>query len=254
MTYLLYIDESYDKKSKYIIMAGFGIPCSNWKMINDKIRKIKLDYFEDMNVNLRKVRRKKYDEYKHWEKLSEEEKEKFNEEFYNLICSQENVILASIINKKEMKKKNKELFFYLPYGFIVQRYQYFLSAKKEFGLIIMDQAKNSKEINNLSYAHRDFLYQGVPVKREDKTFKIKGKEHILKGYKKIALKNICEELIFLDDDENSLLQIVDMIAAAINAEYNYGQEKWFKKIKSIIRKSPKGEMKGWGIKFFPETT
>ena len=181
MTYLLYIDESYDKKSNYVIMAGFSIHLSKWKETNRRVNLIKEQFFPDNpEINLKSIRRKNYEDNKYWEELTQERKNEFNTELYNLICEQGDIIIASLINKNKMDDKNKELFFYLAYSFIIERYQYFLSEKKEEGLVIMDKANNSPEIQQLYNKHKDFLKNGVSVKRDDKTLKLMGKEFILK--------------------------------------------------------------------------
>ena len=220
MGYLLYIDESHDKRDKHIVMAGFGMPITNWKSINFQIQQLKTKYFLNPSLNLKAIRRRKYEDNRMWESLSNEQKENFNQEFYNLICKSNHVVLAALINKEKMNNKNKELLFYLAYGFIIQRYQYFLSEKASFGCIIMDAAESSSEINRLYVVHRKFLSEGVPVMRDDIILKVGGVAHELKDYKKLSLNNIYENLIFLDDKDNNMLQIVDMVAAAISGKFN----------------------------------
>lgn len=252
MGYVIYIDESYDSNSNYIIMVGFIVPFEKWKLLNNKIEQLKLKYFLNPFMNLKEIRRKNYDKNKHWESLSNEKKEEFNKEFYSIISEKDYTIITGIINKEKMNKKNKELLFRLCYGFIIQRYQYFLSEHKLYGIVIMDIAKASKEIQDLYLIHKNFMREGIPTEREDTTLKIKSEEILIKGYKKQAISNICENLIFLNDKEHNQLQITDMIAAAMSAKFNRNDDRWYKKIEEIIRKSKDGKIKGYGIKFFPE--
>ncbi|HII15274.1 MAG TPA: DUF3800 domain-containing protein [Nanoarchaeota archaeon] len=251
MTYLLYIDESYEASAQYTIMAGFIIPLSDWKQIDRQIKYLKEKYFS-YPLNLKVIRSPLHKEYSYFEKLSPKDKIQFNDELYEIICRPNHVIIASLINRHKMNSKNRNTLFRLAYGFIVQRFQYFLSEQKEEGLIIMDQAKNSGEIKQLSDIHLEWMKDGIPVAKKTKVTPTEGKwRRIETEYEKLKLKNICENLIFLDDEYNSLLQIADIVAAALSAHYNRNRSNWFNKVKPIIRRSAKDEIEGFGIKEFP---
>ncbi|MFH1971789.1 MAG: DUF3800 domain-containing protein [Patescibacteria group bacterium] len=252
MAHIIYIDESYDKKSKYIIMVGFIVPLEKWRTLNNEITQIKLKYFLNPTINLKAVRRKNYDKDNCWESLTKEKKEEFNKEFYETICKNEYTLIIGIINKEKMDAKNKEFLFHLSYSFIIERYQYFLSDNNSYGIVIMDIAEANKEIKELRYSHRKFIKDGVPVKREDSILKLGEQEISFKDYKRLELKNICEDLIFLNDKNNNILQITDMIASAMFAKFNRNSDVWYKKIEKIIRCSSSNKIEGYGIKFFPE--
>ncbi|MGV8162773.1 MAG: DUF3800 domain-containing protein [Candidatus Nanoarchaeia archaeon] len=252
MSYAIYIDESYDKNSKYTFMVGFIVPLDKWKSLHSEIEQLKLKYFSDTSLNLKAIRRNKYDKNKYWESLTEDKKNEFNKEFYSIICKKEHTIIVGIINKQEMDDKNKELLFYLSYSFIIQRYQYFLSEHNSQGIVIMDIAEASQEVKNLYLAHRHFMIEGVPVKRDDLIWKIGEEELALKNYKRLPLKNICENLIFLNDEDNNLLQISDVIAYAMFSKFNRNQDIWYKKVEEIIRCDKNGKKEGYGLKFFPK--
>ena len=251
MGYILYIDESYSERDKFIVMAGFVIPLSKWKSLDNGVNQLKDKYFSNPTMNLKSIRRSRYDDHKLWEKLGKEEKDKFNKEFYGLIVDSENLILAALIDKSKMNNKTKKLFFTLAYSFLIQRYQYFLSEKNSYGCVVMDFADSNDEIRDLYETHKTLLSMGIPVKRDDIIFKVGKIEVPIKGYKRTAAKNICENLIFFEDKDNNLLQIVDMIAAAISGKFNRSIDVWFEKIKPIIRNNGSGRIEGYGIKIFP---
>lgn len=254
MAYAIYIDETYDSKSKYIVMAGFIIPLNRWNITNQGIINLKAKYFSNYLINLKSIRRKNYDKsgvHETWEKLEPKQKEEFNEEFYNLVCNENNCFICSLIDKEKMEKKGKERFFWLAYSFILQRYEYFLSEKKSCGIVIMDIAETSQEIKNLYSSHKECLSLGLPVQRRDMVLKVGNTETKLKDYERMPLKHICENLSFQQDNDNNMLQIVDMLAYGISGKYNFNQDRWFKKIEKIIRKNSNGKMEGYGIKIFP---
>jgi len=252
MSYVIYIDESYDNKSKYILMVGFIIPLEKWRKLNDEITQLKIKFFSNVSMNLKNIRRKKYDKNNYWDSLDGIKKEEFNREFYEIICKDDYTIIVGGIDKEKMDEKGKGLVFRLSYSFIIERYQYFLSDKGVNGIVVMDIAETSEEIKDLFYVHKEFMREGVPVKRKDIILKSKGKEHPIKDYERKTLHNICEDLIFMDDRDNNMLQITDMIAAAMFAKFNRKNDVWYNKVEKIIRKSDNGKIEGWGIKFFPE--
>lgn len=247
----MYIDESWDRHDEYVVLSGLIIPVNVWKNFETKIRRIKEDFFDTPNFNLKAVRRNKHDKDKTWEKLLDDKKKEFNEKFYEIIKESDITIISALIEKKKMEDpKNKELFFYLAYGFIIQRYQYFLQENKTHGIIVMDQAKN-EEIKNLFFVHRGFLKDGVPFRRKDLLLRIGNREIELKDYERHSLNNILENLIFMNDEYSNCLQVVDMICAAISGKFNRNIDIFFNKIEGKIRKSKDGKMQGYGLKIFP---
>ncbi len=234
-------------------MAGFIIPLTKWSVLNKEIKDLKEKYFKNEYMNLKDIRRNKYDENQYWNSLTSEQKEEFNKEFYEIISRKDYTILAGIINKEGMEDKSKELQFYLSYSFILQRFEYFLDENDSQGIIIMDSAEASKEINELYDKHKRFLREGVPTKRKDLTLKVGGNEFSFKDYERRKITRVCENLLFLNDDDTNMLQIVDMISSAMFAKFNRKIDVWFNKIKSNIRaRKSDGLMLGYGLKFFPE--
>jgi len=252
MNYIIYLDESYEKSSEYVIMVGFIAPLEKWKILNDEINQLKIKYFKDPYYNLKKIRRNKYDKEKIWDSLTQQQKDEFNNEFYEIITKEDYTIIASVIDKEKMENKTKELIFHLNYSFIIQRYEYFLSEHNSYGLAIMDEADASVEVRDLLHSHEGFLKEGVSVKREDIQFKLGTNEIYLKDYKKRQLNHICENLTFQDDEDNNMLQITDMIAAAMFAKFNRSSDVWYNKIEKIIRHNSDGKIEGWGLKVFPK--
>ena len=251
--YFLYLDESYDKKSRYIILAGFIVNESEWGFINEEVKKLKIKYFKDPNINLKELRRKNYDENQSYNNLSPEERSKFNEELYRLLESENFTFLAALIDQSVLENKDKNFWFQLAYSFLIQRFQYFLQEKRSRGLIIIDQSKN-EEIKNLFFYHKKCLDEGVPVntvlkKIEDSD----GEVFLMKDYEYMDLTQIVEHLHFLDDDHSNHLQIADLICAAFYGKYNRNADYYYKKIESRIRKCSKtGKIEGFGIKIFPK--
>jgi len=237
----MYIDETYQEKMPFVILSAYIVNSKEWKDLNNKIKRIKTDFFREQSFNFKLIRTHKYNlrESLPWTSLSEGRKKEFNETFWDLVTKNKDSILASIINKEKMIISDKGLNFKLAYSFLLQRFQYFLEEhENETGFVIYDKAECSKEIMELSNYHKDFLEKDIKITD-------KGKEKI------IYLKNIYENLMSDDDAKNNFLQISDMIGAAISGKYNFNKDEWFDKLKGSIRKSSEGKIEGYGIKVFP---
>lgn len=250
MSYTMYIDESYDRNSKYLVMAGCITPHSSWRSMDEEIRRLKMDYLESPYVNLKIMRRSKH-----------ARREKFFEKFYSLFNKSDCLVVASLINKEKMSSQNKKLNFKLAYSFLLERYEHFLedSGQDNFGIVIMDKAKNSAEINQLVSFHDDILKYGIivakkqiPKDADDKSKVVKLKD-VLNKYKRKPVKRIIESLIFQDDTNNNFLQAADCISSAISLKYNRRIDKYYRQFENIIRKGPiTGDIDGYGIKIFPK--
>lgn len=249
MSYTIYIDESYDRNSKYLVMAGCITPHNSWKSMDEGIRRLKTNYLDNPYVNMKKIRRSKH-----------EMKERFFEGFYSLLNKSNFLVVASLINKEKMGSQRKELNFKLAYSFLLERYEHFLedSGQDNFGIVIMDRAKNSAEINQLVSFHDDILKDGIivakkriPKDADDKSKVVKLKD-ILDKYKRKPVKRIIESLIFQDDTNNNFLQAADCISSAISQKFNRNNDRYYEQIEGIIRRDPEtGMINGYGIKIFP---
>jgi hypothetical protein len=252
MTYIMYVDESYDAGRKFVILAGFIIPLKFWHKLDYDLRHLKQRYFLDQHINLKHLRRHKYDAAALWEKLSEKEKSEFDDKLWSIIASPENTAIVAVIERERMEKDDKNLLFHLPYSFILERYEYFLSENHAVGIVIMDRANSSKEIIDLYYSHRKFLRGGIPVKRLPNPSPDKGKMRRLgKSYQYKQLTHVCEGLGFMDDDDSNFLQIADRIASAVSSKFNQKITRWYDKLEPILRKGVDGKPDGYGLKLFP---
>jgi hypothetical protein len=248
----MYIDESYESKSKYIVLAGFILPEEKWSLLNEDIKNLKRNFFGKENINLKEIRRKNYDKEKKYKSLDKEKKAEFNEQFYKIVSRDDYTFIAALIDREKMDSKNKKFLFQLAYSFLIQRFQFFLQETKSRGMLIMDYSKNP-EIKNLSEYHQICLDKGVPIGYQIRELKIGDEITKLKVYDYMDLKSIVEHLLFLDDSCSNHLQVVDMICSAISYNYNRNNDYFYKKIEKNIRRCGEtGQIDGYGIKIFPQ--
>ena len=251
---IMYIDESWDRNDKYLVLSGLIVPFFVWNKLDDNIRKMKEEFFGSDEFNLKDIRRKKYDKSKVWEKLPEPKKREFNARFYRFIQSMPIAIMSVLIEKDKLgTNDNKSEFFRLAYSFLIQRYQYHLQENDAFGIVVMDKSGN-KEIKDLFHHHRKLKREGVPYKvKEIESDDFDITSIPVKGYEKHNIDNIIKNLIFIDDNYSNCLQIVDMICAAVSGKYNRNTDIYFKRIESKFRRRAEdGEVMGYGLKFFPK--
>lgn len=251
----MYIDESYESKASYIAMAGLILSNENWKLINDQVNNLKKEFLNDLDFNLKRIRRGNYEkEGSAWKSFTDEERTDFNNRYFSILEQNQVVIIVSLINKAQMRTKDKQELFNQAYSFLIERFEYFLDERKSYGLIIYDQAKDSPEVKALFKFHKNALLHGIMTHYSYPTLpKGNGKpidEYIPKpGYRKI--ERVYENLIFQKDEDNNCLQIADLVANAFAIEYNREKGKFSSKYKQYLRKNEYGEFEGYGLKIFP---
>ena len=243
----MYIDESYSKNSKYIVLAGTIISEDNWTFINEKIDGLKEAFFKNKDINLKLIRRQKYDKESHFENLSDDQKQIFEKELYNILSENCLIYMSALIDRTKITSyTQKQFLFRLAYSFLIQRFEFFLKENRGRGMIIIDNSKN-KEITMLFNYHREIMGEGIPYKRKPNIYASYSDQ-----YEFMDLTKIVENLFFQSDDYSNFLQISDIICSAISTKYNRNNDYYFNKILRNIRKSPAGQLEGWGIKIFPK--
>jgi hypothetical protein len=155
--------------------------------------------------------------------------------------------VVSLIDRKKMDDKDKIKLFELAYGFLLERFEYYLDDfENSYGSIIIDDADSSEEVKGLFRVHRKILEKGVDIKKSYSCNK-NGTPIIHRPIKKVF-----ENLSFQKDDTNNCLQIADLVASAFSLEYNVNNNKFSYRYKQFLRKDKNGKVDGFGIKVFPK--
>lgn len=254
--YVMYFDESYDEKNPYIVLGGVIVSFNKWYEINNKMKDLKKNYFNDENYNLKNVRR-----YKHlkkdgtkdkWSSLTKDKKEQYNKDYFEII-GKDICLIVSLIEKSQMNLKERPELFKLAYSFLIERYEYFLDDIGDVqGIVIADKAEGVGDMKNIVSLHEDILKNGLTVSKT----KPKGRSALYDEKKRESvrpIKNIIEKLFQESDDSNNFIQIADLVAAAFASEYNKKNKKYSSQYMSLLRKATNGEVDGYGIKLFPHT-
>ena len=114
-------------------------------------------------LRIKLVRRGNYDSPKSSKKPSKRSKARFGKDYFSILKDSDVQMIVALIDRSKMGIQGSTVLFEQAYSFLVERFEYFLDSLDCYGSIIMDEAKNSKEVTNLRIAHRKILKEGVIV-------------------------------------------------------------------------------------------
>ena len=256
----MYLDESYDDKASFICLAGVIVRNDKWKTLNEGIDSLKMTYFKDLEYNLKMIRRRNYDPPKSSQKLSKQKITRFEKDYFSILKNNDIVLIIALIDKSKMALNDKITLFELVYSFLIERFEYFLDTLDSYGSVIMDAAKNSKEVNNLWEVHRKILKEGVIVDHlaVGTALPSKYKQNSMhkfttdgSNFVHMEIKRIVENLQYQQDKYSNLVQVADLVASAFSVKYNRKNDKFFKKYEKFLRRGPRRIIDGYGLKIFP---
>jgi len=163
-------------------------------------------------------------------------REKFYQDLNKLFKELYLVILASVIDKYKLKEQygdHSDNPYYLSLGFIMERYAIFLREKGDTGLMIIE-SRNKVDDELLYIAYSKIMLQGTGFMRSDE------------------FQRRIKDLIFIPKKENEVgTQLADLAAYPIATHVLPNRDKRaFEVLKTKVR-SKKGEIYGYGLKFFP---
>lgn len=236
--YFLYLDETgISKKSNHFILGGAIIHSDDWKDINEKITNLKKEYFQNVYVDLKGLRRSHKPKISKnvlnpFFNLEDNEVKDFSDKVFDILSENKIKLLASIINKKELDikygVKEKDPYI-LSFEYLIERFDRFLIEKREFGMIQIEFG-NKDLTRNLKRAYEKFISYGT-------------------GFQEI--ERIIESCNFVYGPKNNFTQIADIFINSIFRLVEYGNPECYEKYKPYIRCNTNGQRLGYGIKYFP---
>lgn len=247
--YLFYLDESgereYTSSSRYFVLCGLGVPVSQWRKLNQQVLSLKQTYFTDVDVEIKsswllhpKERNKHYlSKYP----ISEDDIGRFTEEIYRVLQTFDVVIIATVVDKHQLKTLNADSLAptTIAYQTLFEQIELFLKPQDEiYGVLIFDKI-NENEFrrkgyeNLLAKQHLNYLHQGTGS---------------------VQVSRIVEGLLFIPSHENNLLQLADLCAYNIYRQFADHGDEWgsgfkskypyFERIESKIYCDPSGNYCG----------
>lgn len=210
--YLFYIDESgeiaYNSKTKYFVLNALGIDALNWKNINKQVNDLKKAIFKTNNTPILEIKsnwlRNPHEREKraYLSNLTKEELEQLVNGLYDIILNNDCVLISMVINKDSLLKKyglNTAAPNIFAIEYLLERISIYMDInhKEKQALIVMDKCSDNIEkiLNKLHTLHL-----------ED-------------GYSHKKIKNIIENIMFVDSQYNNFIQLTDLCAYNINRAF-----------------------------------
>jgi len=256
--YLFYLDESgereYESQGKYFVLCALGVPVFEWRSLNNDVLMLKNTYFRDPRVEIKstwlRIPKERQQRYLSRYSITEDELNEFVGKLYDALLSYNVTLIASVINKEQMKGQYKQPQSpsSLAYRLLFERIELFLESLQDaFGVILFDKIT---DLQVMKKGYEDLLTQ-------------QHLRYLEKGTEFVRVNRIVEGLLFVQSHENNLLQLADLCGYNIYRQFVMYGEEWdaqqsftqrypyFAKIEPKLHCSPKGDYAGYGLKKFP---
>jgi len=225
--YFLHLDESGDtgefrkRNSRYYVLAGLASKPESYREIALSLKKIKEDFFEDMEsqpdeIKYRDVIHRKFP----YNKI---DGKAFSDQIFDLILNSDFTLFAVVVDKVKHWRQyvNPLPPDELGLEYMTERFQWFLERNEDIGLIVYDEMGGSIHRNLLKLFER-FKKIGTDYKRP---------------------RRVIETIFFTPSETSVLLQLADFCAYSVFSRYEHGKDERFKLIESKFNK--------FGLKEFP---
>lgn len=210
--FLFYIDESgeiaYNSGSKYFVFNALGINANDWKNINHKVNVLKSSIFKTDSAPILEVKSnwirfpKEREKHKYLANLSIEELKQLSYGLMDIIVNNNCTLISTVINKDSLLRhyginKPEPNIFAIQY--LLERISLFMAYNypAEQAIVIMDKCSDSIE------------------KMLNRTHSLQIEE----GYSWKGVKNIIENIMFVDSQYNNFIQLTDLCAYNVNRAF-----------------------------------
>ena len=210
--FLFYIDESgeiaYNSGSKYFVFNALGINAADWKNINHKVNVLKTSVFQSSSAPVLEVKSnwirfpKEREKHKYLANLSIEELKQLSYGLMDIIVNNNCTLISTVVNKDSLLRyyginKPEPNIFAIQY--LLERISLFMAYNypDEQAIVIMDKCSDSIE------------------KMLNRTHSLQIEE----GYSWKGIKNIIENIMFVDSQYNNFIQLTDLCAYNVNRAF-----------------------------------
>ena len=210
--FLFYIDESgeiaYNSGSKYFVFNALGINANDWKAINHKVNELKTAVFKTNSAPILEVKSnwirfpKEREKHKYLANLSKDELIQLSCGLMDIIVNNNCTLISTVINKDSLLRH---------YG-----------INKPEPNIFAIQYLLEKISLYMAYNHPDEQAIVIMDKCSDSIEKMLNRTHTLQveeGYSWKGIKNIIENIMFVDSQYNNFVQLTDLCAYNVNRAF-----------------------------------
>lgn len=230
--YFFYLDESghidYKSNVKFYVLTALAVRADDWDCIQEQMFELKRKIFKRRNVAqyeiksnwLRQPKERARVEY--LSKLSPDDLTAMGEGLYQVLLDQTcpKTIISVVVNKDAMLKtygQSADPPNLYAYKLLLERISLFLNDKNAEGIVICDRyANQTDDLLNQTHVHT----------------------HHNGGYSWKKLKNIKENLFFVDSKFNNLIQLADICSYNVFRAFTYDEPDYpyFQKTLPLVRK------------------
>lgn len=215
------------------------IHSNDWREINNKITNLKIEFFKDVYVDLKGLRRYKYEcsnskkkTINPFHNISPEERELFCEKLFDILDERKMIFLASIIDKESLKlERTQHDPYLLSFRFLIERFNMFCNDSNDFGMVQIEMSDKDLE-KNLRRAQDEYMRNGTNYAKIDR---------------------IIESCQFVFGPKNNYAQISDLFINSVFRCAEHNNSINLEKYMPFIR-GKNGRILGYGLKVYPPIT
>jgi len=246
--YLLFLDESgtpptpQKAAGRYLVIGGLIIPEGAWHGIAEDFRRIVRNYKVRGEIKWKFFGTANKDKNNSLVHLNRDEKNSLRDDLTKLLVSRRSVKIISCVTSVEAAYNrptitNQDDVYHLTYKGVTERFQYFLqdvtrvTSQPQFGIVISDH-RMADDDRKLRKRHHELM---------------EGREAYTSTY-----ANIIETIFFSPSEASVGLQLVDLVAGAIQRSFEYGEHRFAEALRPGFRTSKVGEILGYGLVKMPK--
>ncbi len=241
--HLLFIDESGSlspigkhKQDDKFVLGGIIISEDTWFKVDDDLKSIKKRYNVENEIKWRYFYQFQ-DKTTSISHLDAQAKEQFRDDIFGVIAKYKSIKIISAVADVELCYKRSHInsdddLYWFAYKRLIERFQYYLqdlsreAGTKMNGIVICDH-RERKQDKRLQIMHYKMMHEQ--------------KEYIS------SFSNILEGVFIVPSHFSTGIQLADMVAGGVYRWFAKNDDRFFKKFYSRIRKSPDGNIEGYGI-------
>lgn len=246
--YFMYVDESgssgfADKSRRFLALTGVVIKDNYLHHIEGSIHAIKKEIVGNTNIELKSnaIRRRTGP----FRRLSQKRWQHLLDSINKLFKNSKLILIASVIDVPRYKKKSfkhPKVPFEKAYEFLVERYDQFLEAQKDLGVIVLD-TRTGKLSQEIRYGDKDIRVRLLHNKLRFKKRFI-GKK----------IRRVVGEVFFVSSLFSFGVQLADLAAYPFFYRFEYDKPDYelFKVLMEKIYKGKTGKNLDAGLKIYPK--
>ena len=253
--YLIYLDSSGSpliKEPEDYVLSAIIVNESNWTMVDNKVKSIKLTHFPNIPDNRVEFHAKDMENNTGiYRNMPHDQILRIFDSIYGLFASQQYSdfpasLISIVVQKRNLRKRDLDLELW-SHRLIYERLNKFIDKR------------NQLAISNGRYVEYGLMIEDTEGQKKDEKLRNKLRGMLIDGTLYSTLDYLIEDPFFTDSKWRNLSQLVDCVAYCVRRKYMVKQspqkknvwDRQFEIISNRFDKSVTGSYDGYGIKIFP---